>query len=289
MDFAAMPADWPHRAASRQIAVATHRWHVQVMGSGPQLLLIHGAGGATHSWRALMPILSQTHTVIAPDLPGQGFTTLGRRNRCGLDAMAEDLAALCAAQDWKPRAIIGHSAGAAIALRMAEILPDPPGAIVAINAALGPFEGVAGWLFPLFAKLLALNPLVPRLFARFSGGPDRTRTLLASTGSALDDIGVRLYARLTSDPAHVDATLAMMSQWNLTGLLSRLPGIAVPALLITSPRDQAVPPATSDRAAARMPDAQVLSIPGYGHLVHEENGAIVADAILPFLAEHAGV
>jgi magnesium chelatase accessory protein len=286
MDYAAMPSDWPNSAVSRQIAVPPHRWHVQFMGTGPQILLIHGAGGATHSWRALMPILAQTHTVIVPDLPGQGFTTLGRRNRCGLDPMAEDLAALCAAQGWRPRAIIGHSAGAAIALRLSELLPETPKAVVGINAALGPFEGVAGWLFPLFAKLLALNPFVPRLFARFSGGPDRTRTLLASTGSALDDTGVRLYARLTSDPAHVDATLAMMSQWNLAGLLSRLPGIAVPTLFITSVRDHAVPPATSDRAAARMPDAQVLSIPDYGHLVHEENADVVAEAILPFLARH---
>ena len=273
-----MPPDWPNRATSRQIAVAPHRWHVQVMGRGPQILLIHGAGGATHSWRGLMPILAQTHTVIAPDLPGQGFTRMGSRSRCGLDPIAHE--------GWAPQAVIRHSAGAAVALRLAEILPAPPRAVIGINAALGPFEGIAGWLFPIFAKLLALNPFVPRLFARFSGGGPRVRTLLASTGSPLDDEGIALYARLVADPGHVDGTLAMMAQWSLTGLLARLPALDVPVLFITSPNDHAVPPATSDRAAARMRHAQVVSIPGHGHLVHEENPAAVADAIAPFLAAH---
>ena len=286
MDFAAMPPDWPNRASSRRIDVAPHRWHVQVMGTGPHILLIHGAGGATHSWRGLMPILAQTHTVIAPDLPGQGFTRMGSRSRCGLDAMAEDMAALLAHEGWAPQAIIGHSAGAAIALRLAEILPAPPRAIIGINAALGPFEGIAGWLFPIFAKLLALNPFVPRLFARLSGGAPRVRTLLASTGSDLDEAGIAFYTRLVADPGHVDGTLAMMAQWNLTGLLARLPALDVPTLFITSPNDQAVPPATSDRASARMKAAQIVSIPGHGHLVHEEDAAAVAGVIVPFLAAH---
>ena len=47
--------------------------------------------------------------------------------RLGLDAMAEDLAALLADQGWQPQAIIGHSAGAALALRLAETLPVRPG------------------------------------------------------------------------------------------------------------------------------------------------------------------
>jgi magnesium chelatase accessory protein len=286
VDFAAMPPDWPNRAASRRIDVAPHRWHVQVMGTGPQVLLIHGAGGATHSWRGLMPILAQTNTLIAPDLPGQGFTRMGSRSRCSLDAMAEDMAALLAAEGWQPKAIIGHSAGAAVALRLAEILPAPPRAIIGINAALGPFEGIAGWLFPIFAKLLALNPFVPRLFARLSGGTPRVRTLLASTGSNLDEAGIAFYTRLVADPGHVDGTLAMMAQWNLMGLLARLPALDVPTLFITSPNDQAVPPATSDRAAAKMPDAQVVSITDHGHLVHEEDAGAVAGVILPFLAAH---
>ena len=67
--------------------------------------------------------------------------------------MAEDLARLIRQEAWAPMAYIGHSAGAAIALRLAELAP--PRAVIGLNAALGQFEGVAGWLFPVMAKLLA--------------------------------------------------------------------------------------------------------------------------------------
>lgn len=282
-----MPKDWPHYDLSRQIDCRPHCWHVQESGTGSTILLIHGAGGATQSWRHLLPSLPHYH-LIAPDLPGQGFTRLGTRGRCGLDPMAEDLATLIADQSWVPEAIIGHSAGAAIALRLAEILPTPPRAIVGINAALGPFEGMAGWLFPIMAKFLALNPLVPRLFSRLSGGEAQVRRLLSSTGSPLDAQGVRLYQQLVQDRDHVDATLAMMAQWNLEGLLTRLPQISVPALFITGDKDRAVSPKTSDQAARQMPDAQVVHLPDHGHLVHEEAAPDVAKIIVPFLQQQLG-
>ena len=113
-----IPSDWPFRAVSRHIACKPHLWHVQEMGTGPTLLLLHGAGGATHSFRHLIPLLTSQYRVIALDLPGQGFTVLGPSARCGLDPMAQDIAALCAQEQWQPQAIIGHSAGAAIALRL---------------------------------------------------------------------------------------------------------------------------------------------------------------------------
>ncbi|MFX4944941.1 alpha/beta fold hydrolase, partial [Acinetobacter baumannii] len=78
---------------------AGYRWHVQVMGEGPVALLAHGTGAATHSWRKLMPILAKSFTVIAPDLPGHGFTDTPPSHRLSLVSMASDLAALCRALD----------------------------------------------------------------------------------------------------------------------------------------------------------------------------------------------
>lgn len=278
-----LPADWPHRAASRLVACPPHRWHVQDMGAGPVILLLHGAGGAGHSWRALMPLLAARGRVIVPDLPGQGFTRPGRRRRFGLEAMAEDLAALCAHMDAPPDAIIGHSAGAALALRMAEILPRPPRAVVGINAALGPFEGLAGLLFPLLARTLTATPFVPALFARLTGTTERVRALLRSTGSDLDPTGIELYRRLVARAEHVDGTLGMMAQWRLDGLMARLPQIAVPVLLIAAAGDRTVPAETSARAAARMPMARHAVIERLGHLVHEEAPDSVAALITDFL------
>lgn len=280
------PADWPHRATSRHVACRPHLWHVQMMGEGPLLLLLHGAGGSTHSWRHLMPILAAAYTVVAIDLPGQGFTRMGTRGRCGVDAISEDIIALCDHQGWQPAAIIGHSAGAAIALRMAET--RAPKAVIGINAALGSFDGTAGWLFPMMARLLSITPLVPQIFSRLSGTPARVKTLLASTGSNIGPEGEAQYLTLIRASGHVDGTLAMMAQWQLDGLLRRLPVQQTPCLLITSDGDKAVPFDVSTKAAAQMPDAVCVNIPRYGHLVHEEAAQKVADVILPFLAEKLG-
>jgi magnesium chelatase accessory protein len=284
MDWDRDLKSWPNSDYSSLIDSQPHRWHVQSAGVGPTILLIHGAGGATQSWRSLFPRLIPSAHVVAVDLPGQGFTRMGTRQRCGLRPVSEDIAALCATQNWEPALIVGHSAGAAIALELADRLS--PRGVVGINAALGRFEGMAGWLFPALAKVLALNPLVPSLFARLSGNEKRVRDLLATTGSTLDEGGFQLYQRLISDRGHVDGTLAMMAQWDVDPLLARLDDLDIPTLFIVGTRDGTVPPETSTRAARRMPNATVVEVSGRGHLVHEEVPDKVAGLVLEFARSH---
>jgi len=260
---------------------------VQEAGSGPTLVLLHGAGGATQSWRGLFPLLAQDFRVVAIDLPGQGFTQMGGRSRCGLDAMAEDLTTLMHQEGWTPDALIGHSAGAALALRLAEIWSGPP-PVIGINAALAPFKGVAGWLFPVMAKVLAIAPFSAELFVRTSASPAHVRRLIEGTGSTLPPEGLELYHRLARDRAHVDAVLAMMAQWDLNPVLSRLPRNTARTLLIATEGDIAVPPRVSDQAAARLPNAKVLRLPGLGHLAHEEAPERIAPLIAAHLAGGSG-
>lgn len=289
MDWARDLPHWPNAALSRLVPNRPHRWHVQEAGSGPTILLIHGAGGATHSWRDILPDLAQDFHVVALDLPGQGFTALGSRQRCGLEMIADDIASLCTAQRWQPDAIIGHSAGAAIALRLSQRLQSASGkapAVIGLNAALGPFKGVAGWLFPALAKLLALNPLTAGLFVRSVSGQGRVQALIRSTGSDLDSAGMALYERLIRDKGHVDSTLLMMSQWKLDRLLDDLPRITTPVTLIAGSKDKAVPPDVSERAAARLPNARYIPLPDLGHLAHEEQPAMICAMIRKSLHEN---
>ena len=286
MDWARDLADWPLSDISRRIAHRPHRWHVQETGHGPTLLLLHGAGASTHSWRDLIPDLARDHHVVALDLPGQGFTAMGARGRLGLVPMAADIAALIAAEGWQPRIIVGHSAGAALALRLALDLPESP-RVVGINAALSPFEGLAGWLFPVLAKVLALNPLTALAFTARGNRHARARRLIESTGSRLPDRGIGYYARLIGDRSHVEGTLQMMAQWDVTALLDALPALRAPCLLIIGEADRAVPTEVSDRAAARLPDARRARLPDLGHLAHEEAPAEIAGMIRGFLSDDA--
>lgn len=279
MQWAKDAATWPLSDHSRFVLCKPHKWHVQDVGHGPLLLLVHGAGGATHSWQHLIPLLADRFRVIAVDLPGQGFTKLGAQQRCGLDGMAEDLLKLCQAEGLSPVAIIGHSAGAAIALRMAELMAPEPPQIIGINAALAPFDGVAGVVFPLLAKTISALPLAAEFVSATTSRSGSVDRILKSTGSTLRPEDIDCYRRLVASPGHVNATMKMMAQWQLDGLLARLPENPAKTTFIVGDRDTTVLPKVSRDAAARMPFATCKALANLGHLAHEEDAQSVADII----------
>lgn len=280
--------DWPNREASRFVRAGGLRWHVQVLGQGPVLLLIHGTGAATHSWRDLAPLLAERFTVVAPDLPGHGFTQTPDAAGLSLPGMAERLAALLEALGVTPELALGHSAGAAILARLCLDGRIAPRALVSLNGALLPLRGLAGQVFSPAAKLLAANPLVPRLFAWRAGAPDAVERLVASTGSRLPPQGVELYRRLVTTPSHVAATLRMMANWDLEPLARELPRLKVPLVLVVASADTTVRPAEAQRVRAILPAAELITLPGLGHLAHEERPEQVA-ALIRDVAERHGV
>ena len=73
MTWAEHRAHWPHAQHSRFVQAGGIQWHVQVMGQGPCMLLLHGTGSGNFSWRGLLPTLAQHFTVVAPDLPRSCF------------------------------------------------------------------------------------------------------------------------------------------------------------------------------------------------------------------------
>ena len=142
----------------------------------------------------------------------------------------------------RPDLAVGHSAGAAIALRMVLDGRIAPRAVVSLNGALLPFEGAAGRLFPPMAKLMFLNPLTPRVLAFGAGDRARVRRLLLGTGSTIDARGQALYERLLRRPGHLAGTLGMMAAWDLAPLARSLPRLELPVVLVAGEADRAVPP-----------------------------------------------
>jgi magnesium chelatase accessory protein len=271
-------ADWPNRASSRMVAAGGLDWHVQIMGDGPALLLLHGTGASTHSWRDLAPLLAQRFRIVAPDLPGHGFTTSGGARTQSLPGMARAVAGLLDTLGVAPVIVVGHSAGAAVAARLALDHAIAPQRLIALNGALTPFEGVAGRLLPGLAKALFLNPFAPRYFA-WSAQRDAVKRLLDGTGSTLDPRGLALYERLMRNPSHIDGALSMMAHWDLHALNRDLPHLRPPIDFIVAENDRTVPPRGARRLAAQLQQATVHAVPGLGHLAHEEAPALFAQLI----------
>jgi len=279
--------DWPNREASRFITVGRLRWHVQVAGAGPVLLLLHGTGAATHSWAGLLPLLAQHARVIAPDLPGHGFTSVARAEGLTLPGMARALGALLTALEARPVLAVGHSAGAAILLRMAIERQIAPRAVIGLNAALLPWDGMAGQIFSPLARLLVGIPVVPWLLSWRAADRAVVEKLLRGTGSVLDAQQTDFYVRLFRCPRHVGAALGMMAGWDLHSLARALPRLTAPLLLVVGAGDRTIDPGQSLRVQAMLPATRRVLLPRLGHLAHEERPAEVAPLILAELP-HTG-
>lgn len=278
---------WPNREASRFVQAAGLRWHVQVMGQGPQMLLLHGTGASSHTWRDVAPILARDFTLAMPDLPGHAFTAPIERARLSLPGIGRALAGLMKALDFAPQTVVGHSAGAAILAQMCIDRHIAPQRLVSLNGAFLPFEGLAGLLFPPIAKLMYLNPLTPRMLAWTADLPAVTR-LIRGTGSNIDALGLRIYAQLMASPAHISGTLGMMSNWDLDRLSGRLGQVNAQTLLVAAKGDRAVPPDGVHKIARRMPAAHIQLLAGLGHLAHEEAPERAAALVRDFCQTAAG-
>lgn len=277
-------ADWPNHAASRRVRSGALTWHVQIMGSGPTLLLLHGTGASTHSWRDVLPLLSQHFEVVALDLPGHAFTDLPAAAGLGLPGMSQSIAQLLSDLAVRPRFGLGHSAGASILVRMQLDGLSAFDRIVGLNGAFRPLFGAAGLIMPALARVVASVPFVPDVLAWRAADEEAVERLLRGTGSKLDARGLALYQCLFSSRQHVAAALGMMANWDLPTLWRDLPRLAVPMDLIAATGDLTIPAEQAFDVKARAPAVRVHIVRGLGHLAHEERPQDIGERVRSLLA-----
>lgn len=280
LDWQRDGGDWPNREASRFVEAGGLTWHVQVAGSGPVLLLLHGTAASTHSFGGLLPLLAQRCTVVCPDLPGHAFTGTPPPAEICLTCMAAQLGALLRALALEPSIGVGHSAGAAVLVQMALDRLIEPRLIVSLSGALMPLTGFAGKWFSPAAKLFARNSFLPRFFANGARkDPKGVQRLADSTGSKLTERDIAFYRRLIASPGHLAAALNMMANWDLEPMTRDLPELEPELLLVAFGNDKTVPPAEAERVLAVDPRARMKLVGGLGHLAHEEDPGYVAELI----------
>jgi magnesium chelatase accessory protein len=135
------------------------------------------------------------------------------------------------------------------------------------------------------ARLLAGSGIAAKAFTLFAGSRPSVERMLRSTGSRIDAEGVRFYARLATNSAHVHGALALMANWDLRPLARDLPDLAARLVLLTGSRDGMVPATESFRVRSLVPGAELVSLRGLGHLAHEEQPEQVA-TILQRMVPH---
>jgi pimeloyl-ACP methyl ester carboxylesterase len=236
--------------------------------AGTPLVLIHGAGGSSVTWLGTLRNLGRTRRCLAPDLPGHGQSGPFPDGTASvsIEAYRSFIDAFCAALDVPRAVFVGHSMGGAIA----------------IEAALGSPNRVAGLVLIATAARLAVSPAVfdaiDNHFARF---PE----MMAQTGfspSTPRDLALRLArAGLQAPQSVVRADFEACNHWDAR---ERISAIRAPTLVMIGEDDLLAPAKYGRFLADRIPNARVVAFPQTGHMVHLENASRAVLAVSQFAA-----
>ncbi|HVN76768.1 MAG TPA: alpha/beta fold hydrolase [Thermoanaerobaculaceae bacterium] len=263
---------WQTRAALRTaglrkvtVEAPVGRQTVFTGGTGPLVVLLHGAGDGAGTWFKVVPELIRAHRLVVPDLAGHGESA-PRRGPIDLkDVIGGFEAAMDAVTPGEKAVLVGNSLGAWVAMVEAQRRPGRVAAVVCIDG--GAIRG---------------NNLSARVLPRTR---DEARESVAQTrdpGSApvpdfvLDDI-VR-QAR-TGPLARLAATASTMDRWILDE--ERLRDLSVPVHLIWGRSDRLVPLEYAERMRANLPEPDLVVLDRCGHVPQIE----CPDALLAALRE----
>lgn len=260
-------------------------WHVQIGGTGPVVLLLHGTGASAHSWSDVIGPLLASATLIVPDLPGHGFTSGGSLSSLTLPLMAKNLDALLEALGVSHIDLVaGHSAGAALAIRWTLGQVSPPGALVGFNSALiAPPHFYTQFVAPILVPI-ATSSFVAGAVAQLGTSTGMVNRLLTSTRSDVPPHQRQRYRTLFARPSHVQGAMGWMAAADLPALLIDAAELKSKATFVLGSEDQWVPRAAQEKVIRRaFPDASLLVWPG-GHLLHEADAPRAAALLRARLA-----
>ncbi|MFQ5526518.1 MAG: alpha/beta fold hydrolase [Thermoanaerobaculia bacterium] len=252
------------------------------MGAGP-VILVHGFGASTFSWRHVIPELSESHPVVAVDLYGFGLTERPRkRSRYSRSAQVQLLASVLEELEWPSAHFVGHSYGGGLAMSLAHTQPDKVRSLVLVGSTSPDYGDTRRTIFavPPLANLFVHTLLRPRFVRRslarsFHDDEAVTDDLVAAYLARVKIRGaIRAYRGLTG-PRRPDPRFADFSYERL----------AQPTLLVWGADDQLIAADDGRAAAERLPHGRFVAIQGCGHLPMEEKPEELLAELVPFLRE----
>lgn len=243
-------------------------------GTGPPLVLLHGAGDNALDWRWVLPALARTYRVYAPDLPGSPNSARPAADyspaffeRFGigfLDALGIERATL-----------IGNSLGGLISLRLALSEPARVVALVLVDSA-----GLGQAVNPVFTsvKVPGLGEAAFPFWRTPAGAYHRAWAragLLFARPGCVPPEWLAEQCRLALSPGYLEAHLTALRSLVDPGgqrevMLDRLPLLKIPTLVVWGARDRVFPESQAREAVARLREGSLALFADCGHMPHVE-------------------
>lgn len=262
--------------------IPSNDWNFTEQGRGPVLLLLHGLGASSFSWRHNHTPLSRHFRVLALDLPGHGRSPAPLNADYRPEALARGVMAFLDRRGITQAAVAGNSLGGGLALLLAR---DYPGRITAL-ILLAPAVALrrVPWLFyPL--RLPGLGLVAAALL-----GPWIIPWALRLAYHRRELITPEVVAGYAAPFREWRRRLALwrfcqqVRLWPLSQVEAMLKNICQPTLLIWGAQDRILPVAQAQWLKDRLPQAQLQVLSAIGHAPQEEDPEVVNKIIIAFLA-----
>jgi pimeloyl-ACP methyl ester carboxylesterase len=288
--FAAGSAAFAYRFPVRGISSLPVSLYVEERGRGNPIVLLHGLGGSTYSWRFIAPILARSHRVIAIDLKGFGRSDKIFDTAYSAADQARLIAGFLTGRGLFNVTLVGHSFGGVVALLTTMELKrrDPMRIrqLVLIDAPALPQR-----LTPIVA--LMQQPVLP--YALLTAIPAGIMTRMAIGASSMRNLSRRYtqadaeaYAEPFYDAAarhaYIQTARQIAPALSPRDLALAYARVSQRTLLVWCTNDEVVPLSTGRALAALMPHARLEQIGGCNHAPTDEAPAALASSLVRFLS-----
>jgi pimeloyl-ACP methyl ester carboxylesterase len=259
--------------------------HLVRCGSGDPVLFIHGMPTSSRLWSGVMRRLCSRYSCFAVDLPGMGRSPRAPYGPGFLRALAEELDALRRAHNIEKWHVVGHDAGAVVAVHYAWYFPDRVDRLALLAPALFPE------LRPYYLLRALRKPVLGELFAPLLQFAFWKIAMHRAVGCDFD--GPAALADFYAPFAGLTGSWQFMRlmRWGRPAdLLALVPGflpqLAMPTLVVHGRRDPAIPADFARRASALLPNARLLTLDA-GHFLPLHEPEAVAAGLDCFFAQPA--
>jgi pimeloyl-ACP methyl ester carboxylesterase len=256
-------------------------WYVEIEGQGPDLVLLHGLGASSFSWRHNRARLARHFRVITPDLPGHGRSPAPPGGDYHTEALVRGVEDFLDWQGLETVVLGGNSLGGGLSLILARERPARVSALVLLAPAAA-LTRIPSVFLPLRLPVLGygaaalLGPwLLPWFMRRVYCHPERLiPEAVAGYAPPYRDFSRRLALRQVCRQLEIRP---------LDEIAALLRGLTQPATLLWGEQDRILPPAQGHWMAAHLPRAEFHLLPEVGHAPQEEAPELVNKIIIDFL------
>ena len=251
------------------------------------IVLIHGFGGSTFSWRHNVPFLaSHGYRVVSLDMKGFGLSYKDVASDYSHPVQAELLAKVLDTLGVDQAYLVGHSMGTSVMLHFAHLYPEKALGLISVDGAVNLDKGAMNPFallgFPPFRR-------AGEVFLTRYATKERVGRILESAYYRQDIVTAELvdgyYNRLVSGQ-WAESLLAMTKDMPKNTITFALEDFDFPTLILWGQNDTWVKRTSMEQWADRITSAEFHAVPETGHMLMEENPELFNSVILTFLQSH---